>query len=914
MLEPTYLRFVFDKLSSGSINADNPSNLPNGFTGIFENQFQDKINILKKKEEIEKLTYWAILNDYTSISIVSKIYGCDILEMNELILKYSSWFNKSSNGELKLFHDRLKLYLLSKSNDLQIENIIKVIIGFCENVLRNLTNSNSEFISFSLKNYVRFLKIGLVNNPDYYQKIKSYCFNKDIIDSYYNYLSSLNYFIYSINVLLEKSIELNKQNDFFEIIDKRIEIRNYLNQKIKHIISHELNSFSSAYFNLGLEKNLFFYKQYFLVAFCKLSQLIKENRISQADIDIVFNKLDLSEYKKHFNDLTEITSGNFWKKLIDLLNEKSIDCTVILNHLPDDFLTNTDKYFNQNYYTVNIEKSYNSLVKSNIKNFIIENLNRNIDSDCYSEYFSLIDNPLYFQDKLIELYEYASFKSNYKILIEAIHITSSSVHLSELVSILINVSLEIQDEDLQNLYNSISNINLKVEYFKVTDRLKILFDSFLKSNDRGSISRILLSLDRNSFEYYIDYCSDYYFNKNDFSAIENLLVLTKHFIHDKNEINNSIIVKKLKYKSEQVILLNSINQDDALNKINSIKDDQLVLQKIFFKEIGIDRNKKINEFLINFFSNRQVLNQIKNFKNHEYYKNLNLTNNEIKALLLKTAELRIQKIITDSLKLRKENDLRLEKVASGDYVINEKDISPIKNEHLFSLNQKIIKILIPKLEYNLNKSDKLCCLYALTHLNYFESISKYLNEILIYEGFDHEELNFFQSKPSIKTLFEFMKGYGIKDQLYGFLNEETFLDYNTILLQTIHSPKILNPIQYLNDLQKINEEDLNEMYYELGLKLNLKNLKRELLQLIDSKYLKDFIRGIIGNSISNSVEMNLLFKTLLFNFSSIEEIQNILIDELIIYERLFMKNTFADKKNISTRLENIYITKILKSL
>ena len=818
MLEPTYLRFVFDKLSSGSINADNPSNLPNGFTGIFENQFQDKINILKKKEEIEKLTYWAILNDYTSISIVSKIYGCDILEMNELILKYSSWFNKSSNGELKLFHDRLKLYLLSKSNDLQIENIIKVIIGFCENVLRNLTNSNSEFISFSLKNYVRFLKIGLVKNPDYYQKIKSYCFNKDIIDSYYNYLSSLNYFIYSINVLLEKSIELNKQNDFFEIIDKRIEIRNYLNQKIKHIISHELNSFSSAYFNLGLEKNLFFYKQYFLVAFCKLSQLIKENRISQADIDIVFNKLDLSEYKKHFNDLTEITSGNFWKKLIDLLNEKSIDCTVIFNHLPDDFLTNTDKYLKQNYYTVNIEKSYISLVKSSVKNFIIENLNRNINSVSYSEYFSLIDNPLYFQDKLIELYEYASFKSNFNILIDAIHVTSSSIHLSELLSILINVSLEIQDEDLKNLYNSFSNINLKIEYFKVTERLKILFNIYLKSNDMGSISRILLSLDRNTFEYYLDFCSDYYSNKNDFAAIENLLKVTKHFIHDKNEFNNSIIVKKLKYKSEQVLLLNSINEDDAFNKINSIKDDQLVLQKLFFKEIGIDRNKKNNELLIKFFSNRQVLDQIKNYKNHEYYKNLNLTNNKLKALLLKTAKIRIQKIITDSFKPRTENHLRLEKIASEGYVINKKDISQIKNEHSFSLSQKIIKILISKLEYNLNKSDKLCCLYALTHLNYFESISKYLNEILIYEGFDHEELNFFQSKPSIKTLFEFMKGYGIKDQLYGFLNEETFLDYNTILFQTIHSPKISNPLQYLNDLQKINEEDLNEMYYELGLK------------------------------------------------------------------------------------------------
>lgn len=159
-----------------------------------------------------------------------------------------------------------------------------------------------------------------------------------------------------------------------------------------------------------------------------------------------------------------------------------------------------------------------------------------------------------------------------------------------------------------------------------------------------------------------------------------------------------------------------------------------------------------------------------------------------------------------------------------------------------------------------------------------------------------------------------MKGYGLKDQLYRFLNEETFLDYNTILLQTIHSPKISNPLQYLNDLQKINEEDLNEMYYELGLKLNFKNLTRKLLKSIDTLYLKEFIKGLIDNSISNPVDMNLLFRTLLFNFSSIEEIQNILIDELIIYERLSMKNAFVDKKNISSRLKNIYINNVIKSL
>ena len=898
MIEPPYLRYVYDGLNKSSLNAENAAALPHGFIGLYEQEFAQKTPVSEREIVLNQLTLWALFKSPVSTNLAATVLKIEEEQIKNLIDRYSAWFNSPESGKFQLYHDRLKLFLLSKNSDLQIDNFINIIIEFCENVLNNLTSSKSEFIVFTLENYVGFLKMGWIKHPDYYQKIKSYCFKKDIVILNYDYLASLNYFIFSLNDLFKISILLNNENDLIEIINRRIEIRNFLNEKLKDFNSHELNSFPLAYFNLGLAKNIIFYKQYFLIAFCKLSIRIKENRVTQSDIDNIFNILDPADYKKFFVDLTEITTGNFWKKFIDLLIENSIDCQVILNHLPDDFLKNKI-YFKKNYFTINIEKSYNSLLKSNIKDFIIENLNMNSNSDCYSEYFSLIDDPLYFQDKLIELYEYASFKSNYKLLIDAIQVTSSNTHLSELVSIIINHSLDIQHEDLDNLYRNLSYNSLSIDYFKVIQRLKILFDRYLKSNDIKSMSSILLTLDRNSLEYYLDYCSEYYLNKKNDLGIEDLLIFLRQFFEDEIEFNNSIITNKLKHKREIVVLLNSVSEDDGLKKLNNIEDKKLNLQKSFFLECKLKKN--INKSLYKFFSNKQVIDYIKNYKNYTNYKNLNFTKSKYIKSLIYTAESRIQKIIEDSLSLDKQRSLNASIQISDEYII--------------SLNQKISKLLISKLEYKLNDFEDLSCLYTLTHLNFFIPISNYLEEILLSNGFYNYELNFFKSKPSVNVLFELMIGYDLKNQLYEFLFEkEIFRSYKLLIIQVIHGSKIYNPIKYLDDLKNINEENLNEMFYELGLKLDIINLNRELLKQINKNHLKDFLNGLIDNSISNGYDTVFLLKTLLFNFLSIEEIQSILIDELIIFERLSKKNVFEGQKYICEKLNNYHITKILIKL
>ena len=44
-LEPTYLRYVYDSLNKGSLNAENAAALPQGFIGLYEEEFEHSISV-----------------------------------------------------------------------------------------------------------------------------------------------------------------------------------------------------------------------------------------------------------------------------------------------------------------------------------------------------------------------------------------------------------------------------------------------------------------------------------------------------------------------------------------------------------------------------------------------------------------------------------------------------------------------------------------------------------------------------------------------------------------------------------------------------------------------------------------------------------------------------------------------------
>ena len=53
-LEPTYLRYVYDGLSKGSISSNNPTSLPIGFIGLFEDEFPSSMPLVEQVIDIKQ--------------------------------------------------------------------------------------------------------------------------------------------------------------------------------------------------------------------------------------------------------------------------------------------------------------------------------------------------------------------------------------------------------------------------------------------------------------------------------------------------------------------------------------------------------------------------------------------------------------------------------------------------------------------------------------------------------------------------------------------------------------------------------------------------------------------------------------------------------------------------------------------
>ena len=72
-LEPTYLRYVYDGLSKGTLSSNNPTTLPIGFIGLFEDEFPSSKPLVKRMSILSRLTLWALLKGPISIEIVADV-------------------------------------------------------------------------------------------------------------------------------------------------------------------------------------------------------------------------------------------------------------------------------------------------------------------------------------------------------------------------------------------------------------------------------------------------------------------------------------------------------------------------------------------------------------------------------------------------------------------------------------------------------------------------------------------------------------------------------------------------------------------------------------------------------------------------------------------------------------------------
>ena len=143
-LEPTYLRYVYDGLDKGSISSNNPTSLPIGFIGLFEDEFPSSMPLGERMYLLNRLAIWALLKGPVSIEMTTEVLKEEPDSTKALIERYSKWFNSPEPGKYVLYHDRLRTYLLQKLSDFEVNELNETLIEFLESALEKVDGSEAE--------------------------------------------------------------------------------------------------------------------------------------------------------------------------------------------------------------------------------------------------------------------------------------------------------------------------------------------------------------------------------------------------------------------------------------------------------------------------------------------------------------------------------------------------------------------------------------------------------------------------------------------------------------------------------------------------------------------------------------------------------------------------------------------------
>tara|TARA_B100001287_G_scaffold238349_1_gene211746 strand:+ start:7108 stop:9714 length:2607 start_codon:yes stop_codon:yes gene_type:complete len=200
-IEPTYLRYVYDNLNKGSLNAENAAALPQGFIGLYEQQFTQKAPAGERKKVLNQLALWALFKGPVSANMAAAVLELEEEQMKDLVDTYSSWFNSPESGKYQLYHERIKVYLLSKVSRLEIQLLSKKILQFFE-----IHPSASVHFDYKLRFYIDHLIVHSYESDTFRDTLDNIVHQNDFWEVSFSVLKSIQPAIENIRNLISFAV------------------------------------------------------------------------------------------------------------------------------------------------------------------------------------------------------------------------------------------------------------------------------------------------------------------------------------------------------------------------------------------------------------------------------------------------------------------------------------------------------------------------------------------------------------------------------------------------------------------------------------------------------------------------------------------------------------------------------------
>ena len=149
MIDPTYLRFLYDGLDKNTINKENQSALPEGLVGIYEEAFNSSIPLLVRQKSLNRFAVFALLKKEVSVHFVAEISHENEEDILDHISKYSKWFNSLESNKYQTYHERLKVYFIQKLSEKELRKLHQNLIARLKQAIKE--QKKDEFELYALE-------------------------------------------------------------------------------------------------------------------------------------------------------------------------------------------------------------------------------------------------------------------------------------------------------------------------------------------------------------------------------------------------------------------------------------------------------------------------------------------------------------------------------------------------------------------------------------------------------------------------------------------------------------------------------------------------------------------------------------------------------------------------------------------
>jgi hypothetical protein len=289
-IDPTYLRTIVDGLSSGALLKDNPSSLPQGLAGVYEDAIPQASQVNERKKFLEFFGVWALMKKEVSAEfVVSLLDGWSEEKVLAYIGRYSKWFNSPASGLYALYHERFRAFVLQKISGSQLLEINNRVIKSCNDALTR--QLKDEWERYALEFLSAHLVMPSLENNNRGNELKELAYST----TYWNRQIEVSKgFDWSKRLLNDMMLWASKYDDdqVIECAFKKIQLNNYrlkvLDSNCHSFLSGDYYSFISEFQNILDTAGHFELSRTFIKVYICLAHITISNTINLAEKDKLY--------------------------------------------------------------------------------------------------------------------------------------------------------------------------------------------------------------------------------------------------------------------------------------------------------------------------------------------------------------------------------------------------------------------------------------------------------------------------------------------------------------------------------------------------------------------------------------------------------------------------------------------------